>query len=210
MMEAPEKLRMVVVIVHYKTPALLKECIATVLPELDMARDRVVIVDGASGEEHVSQIRELGELAGVTLIESAKNLGFAGANNVGIRAVMGVGEETRNTKGETRNGRGRPEYFMLLNPDTLVRAGAFGTLRKFLEEHPNAACVGPRLEYPDGTAQLSAFGDHTPISELLRGANIGLLARVFKRWQVYGEVKECCASGGLAGGGVRAVAGIGV
>ncbi len=121
------------------------------------------------------RIRDLGALPGVTLMELGKNLGFAGANNAGIRAAL---------------AEGRPEYFMLLNPDTLVRPGAFGTLRRFLEEHPEAACVGPRLEYPDGEPQLSAFGDHSPVSELLRGANIGLLARVFKRWQVYGEVQN--------------------
>ena len=85
---------------------------------------------------------------------------------------------------------GKADYVLLLNPDTLVRPGAFVTLRDFLKEHPEAACVGPRLEYPDGTPQLSAFGDHTPVSELMRGANIGLLARLLKRWEVYGAIQD--------------------
>jgi GT2 family glycosyltransferase len=168
-----KKLRMVVVIVHYKTPQLLQECIATVLPELDIEQDRVILVDSASGESDVAAIRPLGNIPGITLLESPTNLGFAGANNLALRHAKTLGT---------------PEYFLLLNPDTLVRPRAFTTLRHFLETHPDAACVGPRLEYPDATPQLSAFGDHTPLSELLRGANIGLLAKLLKRWEVYGHI----------------------
>ncbi|MGN6367654.1 MAG: glycosyltransferase family 2 protein [Phycisphaerae bacterium] len=163
------------VIVHYKTPGLLADCVGSVLPEIDAARDEVVIVDAASGEEHVSMIRHLGELPGVTLIESEKNLGFAGGNNIALRHVL-----------ET----GGAEYFMLLNPDTLVRPGAFALLREFLEKHPDAGMVGPRLEHLDGTPQLSAFGRETPVSEFIRGANIGPITRLLKRWEVYGELRH--------------------
>jgi GT2 family glycosyltransferase len=175
MSTASQRIRTAVVIVHYKTPTLLKECIATVLPEIDPMQDRIVIVDSASGEADVAAIRELAKLPAVTFIESSTNVGFAGANNLGIHHALRFG---------------KPDYFLLLNPDTLVRPGAFTTLRAFLDNHADAACVGPRLEYPDGTPQLSAFGDHTPISELLRGANIGLLARMLKRWEVYGQIQN--------------------
>ena len=167
--------RVAVVIVHYKTPGLLIDCIETVLPEIDPARDEVVIVDGASGDEHVAKIRHLQEAEGVTLIEAQKNLGFAGGNNIGLRYLL---------------QSGGAEYVMLLNPDTLVRPGAFARLREFLETQPQSAMVGPRLEHPDGTPQLSAFGDQTPISEFTRGANVGPVTRMLKRWEVYGEIRD--------------------
>ena len=167
--------RVAIVIVHYKTPGLLVDCIETVLPEIDAARDEVVIVDAASGEEHVSKIRRLREKPAVTLIEAQKNLGFAGGNNIALRYLL---------------QSGGAEYVMLLNPDTLVRPGAVATLREFLETHPDAAIVGPRLEHLDGTPQLSAFGDQTPISEFIRGANLGPVTRMLKRWEVYGELRS--------------------
>jgi len=173
--QSAKRRRMAVVIVHYRTPDLLIDCIDTVMPEIDSARDEVVIVDAASGEEHVSRIRPLRERPGVTLIEAEKNLGFAGGNNIGLRHVL---------------SGGGGEYVMLLNPDTLVRPGAFATLREFLDQHPEAAFVGPRLEHLDGTPQLSAFGDQTPISEFIRGANIGPITRALNRWEVYGEVRN--------------------
>lgn len=182
-----------VVIVHYKTPAMVVDCVASLLPQLngggtetsETAVDEVVIVDNASGEADVAALREAaraGNWGGrVLLIESPANLGFAGANNLGIEAVRAA---------RRNEGRAMPAFWMLLNPDTYLRPGAVDALLQFLRERPAVDCVGPRLEFPDGTAQLSAFGDQTPWSELLRGANIGVIARLLKRWEVYGEIKN--------------------
>jgi GT2 family glycosyltransferase len=170
--------RYAVIIVHYRTPGMLKDCLATLHTELDSARDEVVVVDNASGDDSPGQIASLAESPVndlVTLIAHPQNVGFAGGNNVGIRHVL-----------ET----GGAEFWILLNADTLVRPGAFATLREFLDAHPDVACVGPRLEYPDGTPQLSAFGDPTPISEIVRGSNIGFLSRLLKKWEVYGAIRD--------------------
>ncbi len=174
-MSAAAALRLAVIIVHYRTPEMLRECLATLLPQIDPARDRVVIVDNASGAEHVAALQSALVDPAIELIRSDKNLGFAGANNVGIRAVL---------------AGGGADFFLLLNPDTLLREGAIATLLESLAAHPEAALVGPRLEYPDGTPQLSAFGDPTPLSELVRGANIGPITRLLKRYEVYGAVQE--------------------
>jgi len=166
---APARLRLSVVIVHYKTPGLLKECLASVLPQMDVARDLVIVVDNASPDGSARELDYLNEVAGVRFIASEKNVGFAGANNLAIRAAGA-------------------EFYMLLNPDTVMRPGAVGQMMEFAARHPEAALVGPQLEYPDGTAQLSAFGDATPVSELLRGANFGPLNKVLKKHQVYGPI----------------------
>ncbi|HVX84434.1 MAG TPA: glycosyltransferase family 2 protein [Phycisphaerae bacterium] len=173
--------RLAVIIVHYKTPEMLRECLDSLAPELDPGRDQVLVVDNASGPEHVEALRAATERPGVRLIASETNLGFAGANNLALRTVLEESERERSVP---------PELFMLLNPDTLVRPGAVGVLREFLAGHEEADLVGPRLEFPDGAAQLSAFGDPTPISELVRGANIGPITRLLRRWEVYGEVKN--------------------
>lgn len=167
--------RLAVVIVHYKTPALLHDCIQTLLPEIDATRDEIIIIDAASGEEHLAPIRDLRNHPGVTLIESDKNLGFAGGNNIGLRHLLHTGGA---------------DYYMLLNPDTLARPGAFATLLAYIETHPEAALVGPRLEYPDATPQVSAFGDQRPLSELIRGASIGPITKLFQRWEVYGQIRN--------------------
>lgn len=60
----------------------------------------------------------------VKVILNETNLGFAGGNNVGIRAASG-------------------EYIMLLNNDTIVTRGWLTNLLKHLEQHPSLAMVGP-------------------------------------------------------------------
>lgn len=162
------KYRLAIVIVHYRTPGLLADCVESLRSEVDPQRDAIVVVDNASPDGSGAKLRDL---AGIKLIESQKNLGFAGGNNIGIQAV-------------------EADYYMLLNPDTVVRPGAVRTLLQFLENNPQAAMVGPLLESLDGRPQLSTFGYHTPLGELLIGANIGIITRMFKRAVVYGEIPK--------------------
>jgi len=164
--------RIAVIIVHYRTPGLLRDCVASLQPQLDAARDEIIVIDNASPDGSAAELRNL---SGITLIEHPHNVGFAGGNNIGFDHV--------------RLGGGA-DYILLLNPDTVLRPNAVRTLLNFLESHPACGMVGPRLEHPDATPQLSAFGEQTPIGELIRGANIGPLSRLLKRWQVYGDIQS--------------------
>lgn len=69
-------------------------------------------------------------------------------------------------------------YVALLNDDTIVQKGALDALVAFLETHPDAGLVGPRLLNPDMTLQPSTFGDPTYGKVLFRllGLNGLLLA----------------------------------
>jgi GT2 family glycosyltransferase len=78
------------------------------------------------------------------LIVNHDNLGFGAANNQGMAAAA------------TGDGQG-PRYFLLLNPDTLVRPGALGELVTSMDAIPEAGLAGARLTYADGRFQQSAF-----------------------------------------------------
>src|SRR5262249_32929400 len=49
------------------------------------------------------------------------------------------------------------EYVLLLNSDTLLSSGALKALGDYLDLHPRAAIVGPRLVNSDGTLQASCY-----------------------------------------------------
>lgn len=160
--------RIAVVILNYRTPALVAECIDTLLPEIDPARDAVVIVDNASGDDSVEALRALVARhpeAPLRLIESPVNGGFAAGNNLGVRAVAA-------------------QAYLLLNSDTRVRPGALGRLWSRLQSDPSIGLVGPRLEWPDGEPQVSCFRLLSPWSELIAGARTGPIRRLLARWDV--------------------------
>ncbi len=50
-----------------------------------------------------------------------------------------------------------PEFLWLLNPDTVVHAGALNTLLEFMRAQPRCGLCGPRLQNPDGSLQHGAF-----------------------------------------------------
>jgi hypothetical protein len=74
----------------------------------------------------------------VRLLANSQNRGFAASNNQAIEQSSG-------------------QSVILLNPDTLVRKGALGSLMALLEERRDAGVVGPKLLFPDGSFQHSAF-----------------------------------------------------
>lgn len=153
--------RLSVVIVNWNTCDLLRNCLHSLHRGQELACE-VIVVDNGSSDDSVAMIRT--EFPEVRLIANAENRGFAVANNQGIRVSAG-------------------EYIMLLNSDTIVKPGALRGLVYFLDEHPQAGAVGPRLVRPDGTAQPYAFGGDPTLTYLLtRGLNQLLFRRYLHNW----------------------------
>jgi GT2 family glycosyltransferase len=72
----------------------------------------------------------------VRVIRNERNLGFAAANNIGIR----------NAKGN---------YVALINSDVVVLPGCFDRLLEHMELQPDVGIIGPRILWPDQTLQDS-------------------------------------------------------
>jgi GT2 family glycosyltransferase len=88
-----------IVIVNYKTPDLLKECVASIIEHTEKITFEIVVVDNHSEDESEQIIKGL--FPNVKWINSGYNAGFARANNIGIKNATG-------------------KYILLLNSDTIV------------------------------------------------------------------------------------------
>lgn len=161
------KLELGVVIVNYRTGGLVIDCLHSLAAELDRVPDMaVMVVDNASGDDSPDQIENAISDHGwgwATLLRSDSNGGFAAGNNVALRKLLA--------------DEPRPRYVLLLNPDTIVRPGAFAALISFMDQHPDVGIAGSRLEHPDGTPQESAFRFHTMGSQLVDGLRLGLVSK---------------------------------
>ena len=130
------------VVVNYNGAETILNCLATVVSRADVPTE-IIVVDNGSTDGSLDQIRR--RFAGVTVIGSGSNVGYAMASNHGLTATRG-------------------EWIGLLNPDTLVPPGALGALTGSLASHPTVAAIGPALQWPDGTPQPFSYGgDPTPL-----------------------------------------------
>ena len=136
-----------VVIVSWNVRELLARCLSSLFADLEASHlnARVIVVDNASRDGTPEMIQS--QFPWVELIALDDNLGFAGGNNLGLRAC-GF---------DTNNAALRPAACLLLNPDTEVCPGAIKTLLDTLYSHPDSAIVTSRLSYGDGSLQHSAF-----------------------------------------------------
>src|SRR4051812_41551380 len=141
-------MRVLIVIVNYRSADLAVDCLRSLAPEVRAlggpAAARVVVTDNASGDDSVPRltaaVRDNGWGDWATVRPLARNGGFAYGNNEAIRPALAAA-----------NPADKPEYVLLLNPDTRVRPGAVRALLDFMDADPQAGLAGSRLEDPDGT-----------------------------------------------------------
>lgn len=143
-----------IIILNYRSRGLLKECLRAIRLARPAIAVEVIVVDNASGDGTPVMVRS--EFPDVRLIASDRNLGYAGGNNLGLKAATG-----RNV--------------MIMNPDIIVRDGSLETLVKYLDEHANVGLVGPKLTNPDGSMQYSCYRFHTLMTPVYRRTPLGAL-----------------------------------
>ncbi len=122
-----------IVIVNYKTPGLLSDCLATVYSDTGSDNFEVIVVDNHSGDD--SRTILLSAFPKLTWIQMDYNSGFARANNEGMRHASG-------------------QAVLLLNSDTLVISNAISDAFRLLIDSNYIGC-GVQLLNKDGSSQIS-------------------------------------------------------
>jgi GT2 family glycosyltransferase len=135
-----------VVVVNHNTCRELRACLGSIGPE---ETNDVVVIDNKSSDGSVEMVKS--EYPSVTLLVNEFNVGYGAAANLAIA------------------GSANP-YVVLLNSDTLLRPGACKALCRYLDEHPRAAIVGPRLENSEGKLEASCFPFPGPINTFLENS----------------------------------------
>lgn len=131
-----------VVVVSYNCAGLLRECLASIPPEVRGEVVRIFVIDNASADGTPSMVRQYFPQVHLHALDA--NIGFGAANNVGIRA-------------------GAAEFVLLLNPDAVLRPHAPEYLIACLDADPRCVIAGPRLVYPDGRFQPACRRFPTPL-----------------------------------------------
>ena len=112
----------------------------------------VIIIDNASKEDEAGIISQ--RYPHVKAVRNNKNLGFAGGNNIGIKAAKG-------------------DYLFLVNNDTYFKDYNVNALIDCLESSPQIGIVCPKIRFAWGNNPIQ-FAGYTPLSKItIRNKSIG-------------------------------------
>jgi GT2 family glycosyltransferase len=144
-----------IIIVNYNTRDELSQCLASIHAHPPDTLREIVVVDNASGDGSTDLVRA--RFPGVRVIGLSRNVGFAAANNVGIRET-------------------RAPLVLLLNSDTVVPQGSLDRLVQRLIE-TDATAAGPRLVDAEGRPEVSFGPMLSPLAELRQRTRVRLAGR---------------------------------
>lgn len=164
-----------VVVVTFNSSPFIRGCLHSILEQAEGIDHEVIIVDNASKDKTCPLIRLT--FPQVVLIENQTNIGFAGANNIGLRRAKG-------------------DFILLINPDTCWKRGEIGKALQFLRDHPEAGGLGARLILKDGSWQKSHGNFPTLLRELKEALYLPRFfpgSKWFKGMFIYREKREPAA-----------------
>jgi len=150
-----------IIIVSWNARDFLRDCLNSIRKSGGSRVREVILVDNASTDGSPEMVAE--EFPEITLVRSKENLGFARANNLGLKQASG-------------------SYLALINSDVVVHPGCFEQLVSFLETHPEAGLVGPKVLGNDGQLQRTCRRFPTIWNTTCRTL---ALDDVFSRWPLF-------------------------
>lgn len=123
-----------VIIVSYNSFEFLNECLNSFFKFCTSTINEVIVVDNASTEGNVESV--INKYRNVNLIKNNKNLGFAAANNIGLKYAHG-------------------KYTLFLNNDTVFIEDSIKKIFDYAENNDKRIFVGIQLLNSDGSKQES-------------------------------------------------------
>jgi GT2 family glycosyltransferase len=122
------------ILVNWNANRFLVNCLRSLINTPTKLAFEVIVVDNGSTDGGPDIVEEL--FPSVRVIRAGENLGFAKANNIGIRESTG-------------------RYICLVNTDIEVLDGCLDGLVAHMEDNPDVGVAGPQLLNADRTVQPS-------------------------------------------------------
>jgi len=141
-------IKLSIIIVNYNTRVILDECIGSIFKKPFHGNFEVIVVDNASKDGSLELVQK--KYPQVKTIKNEENLGFAKANNVGIKISRG-------------------SYVLLLNSGTEVLGGSLDEMFNYMKDNPSVGIAGPKLVGANGNIiQMSWGWSPTILKEVLQ------------------------------------------
>jgi len=158
-------MKLSIIIVSWNTAEILDNCLRSVKEQVEIADYEIIVIDNNSEDDSVQLIKT--KYPNVNIIENKKNLGFAAANNQGIKFASG-------------------EYFLFLNSDTIVLGQAIDKTLAYLSSKLQTGMVSCKILNADRSLQTNCSMFPSILNLFL--FTFGL-SRLFPRNKFFGREK---------------------
>lgn len=161
-------MKLSIIIVNYNTYTLTKQTIESIIQKEHNIQYEILLVDNASSDGSIEILqKEFNNLILEGIFQvfiNEANLGFAKANNIGMRAAKG-------------------KYILLLNSDTVIKEDCLESCISQMEKNTTIGALGCKVVLPDGTLDHACKrGFPTP------KASLYYLLKLYKRNPIkYGQ-----------------------
>ena len=163
MSEISQSVDVTIIVVSFNTCDLTYQCLKSIYLQARAVTFEVIVVDNASTDRSAQIVAE--HFPQVKLIANTENRGFAAANNQAFAIARG-------------------RHVLLLNSDTIVLDSAIDKCVEYADEHPDIGALGPKVLWPAGDHQSSAF--RFPSLLVLLFQSIGLPDHSWLNYDRYG------------------------
>src|SRR5262245_10344437 len=150
-----------VIIVSWNARGYLEGCLTSLYQTASAVLHEVIVVDNASSDGSPEMVKE--KFPQVNLIQAGSNLGFARANNLGIKHATG-------------------SMLALINSDVVVHPECLQRLAACIAEEPKIGLIAPKVFGRDGLIQLNCGQLPTVWNTACRLLG---LDRVLGRWSLF-------------------------
>lgn len=149
MSRAYRDVSLAIIIVNYRVPLLVEQCLEAIeVARMELPLCEVWVVDNASGDGSIPYLRE--RFPNLHYIENTENVGFSRANNQAIR-------------------QSKSEFVLLLNPDTIITSTTLIESVTEMLARPHCGALGVRMYDIRGRyLRESKRGFPTPWASLCR------------------------------------------
>ncbi|WP_298427043.1 glycosyltransferase family 2 protein [uncultured Kordia sp.] len=124
-------MKLSIIILNYNVRYFLEACVRSVQAAIVNLNAEIIVIDNNSPDDSCEMMKNT--FPQIQLIANKENVGFAKANNQGVKIAKG-------------------EYVCILNPDTIVAEDTFIQILKFAETKENLGSIGCKLV--DGSGQF--------------------------------------------------------
>ena len=151
-----------IVIVNYKTPFLLRDCIKSIIDFSSGFSYEIIVIDNHSQDESKLLVTDISNV--VNWIDAGTNIGFGAANNIGIKAAVG-------------------DYIVLLNSDTeLYENSIYKSLNHYKEisAFNKVGLLGCKIQHRNKSLQPSCNYYWAGIKEAIQAHPVWI--KIFQLW----------------------------